>query len=79
MRKYASVPPFRLRTQHEKEDFLLDKKSEITTKRKIGKITYLVQALPSENATDTIQKKMEKLIIKDLQKVPGNPGFFESK
>ena len=30
----------------------MDKKQTITTKRKIGKITYLVQALPSEKAMD---------------------------
>ena len=53
----------------------MDKKQTITTERKIGKITYLVQALPSEKATDTIHKKIEKLIVKDLQKKPGNPGF----
>ena len=40
----------------------MDKKQTITTERKIGKITYLVQALPSEKATDTIHKKIEKLI-----------------
>ena len=44
-----------------------------------GKITYLVQALPSEKATDTIHKKIEKLIVKDLQKKPGNPGFLASE
>ncbi|RHA65196.1 hypothetical protein DW927_15000 [Roseburia intestinalis] len=36
----------------------MDKKQTITTERKIGKITYLVQALPSEKATDTIHKKI---------------------
>ena len=30
----------------------MDKKQTITTERKIGKITYLVQALPSEKATE---------------------------
>ena len=57
----------------------MDKKQTITTERKIGKITYLVQALPSEKATDTIHKKIEKLIVKDLQKKPGNPGFLASE
>lgn len=46
----------------------MDKKQTITTERKIGKITYLVQALPSEKATDTIHKKIEKLIVKDFQR-----------
>lgn len=57
----------------------MDNNKEIITKRKIGKITYLVQALPSEKATDTIHKKIEKLIVKDLQEKPINPGFFTSE
>ena len=57
----------------------MDKKQEVITKHKIGKITYLVRALPSEKATDTIHKKIEKLIVKDLQTKPGNPGFFASE
>ena len=57
----------------------MDNKQEITTERKIGKITYLIQALPSEKATDTIHQKIEKLIVKNLQKKSGNPGFFASK
>ena len=57
----------------------MDNNKEIITKRKIGKITYLVQALPSEKATDTIHKKIEKLIVKDLQEKPINPGFFASE
>lgn len=54
----------------------MDKKQTITTERKIGKITYLVQALPSEKATDTIHKKIEKLIVKDLQKKARKSGIF---
>lgn len=54
----------------------MDKKQTITTERKIGKITYLVQALPSEKATDTIHKKIEKLIVKDLQKKARKSGLF---
>jgi hypothetical protein len=50
-------------------------KDTTTTKRKIGKITYLVSASPSEKATDTIHKKIEKLIIKDLRKNTGKPGI----
>jgi hypothetical protein len=52
----------------------MDKKTT-TTKHKIGKITYLVTASQSEKATDTIKKKVEKLIIKDLRKNGGTPGF----
>ena len=54
----------------------MDKKQTITTERKIGKITYLVQALPSEKATDTIHKKIEKLIVKDLQEKARKSGLF---
>jgi hypothetical protein len=46
-----------------------------TTKHKIGKITYLVSASPSEKATDTIEKKIEKLIIKGMRQSAGKPGF----
>jgi len=57
----------------------LDKKQKVITERRIGKITYLVQALPSEKATDTIHNKIEKLIMKDLQTKPGKPGFVASE
>jgi len=35
--------------------------------QKIGKITYIVTASPSEKATDTIEQKIEKLIIKNMR------------
>ena len=57
----------------------MDKNQTVITERKIGKITYLVHALPSEKATDTIHNKIEKLIVKDLQEKPGNPGFLASE
>ena len=37
-----------------------------TTERRIGKVTYLVRAAPSERATDTIEKKLEKMIRKEV-------------
>ena len=40
----------------------MDKKQPITTERNIGNITYLVQALPSEEAPDTSPKKIDKRI-----------------
>ena len=81
MLRKRDIPAMNVNCQsiQEKEVFLMDKKQTITTERKIGKITYLVQALPSEKATDTIHKKIEKLIVKDLQKKPGNPGFLASE
>ena len=36
-----------------------------TTEHKIGKITYLVCSSASEHATDTLDKKIKKLIRKD--------------
>ena len=54
----------------------MDKKQTITTERKIGKITYLVQALPSEKATDTIHKKIEKGFFRDAEFCP-NPNALE--
>ena len=41
-------------------------KNPITTPHKIGKITYLVAASSSDTATDTLKKKIEKVIMKDL-------------
>lgn len=46
-----------------------------TTTRKIGKLTYVVAASSSENAMDTIEKKIEKLIIKGLRQKPATSGF----
>jgi len=46
-----------------------------TTKHKIGKTTYLVAASPSEKATDTIDKKIEKLILKDMRESPVTTAF----
>lgn len=43
-----------------------------TTEHKIGKTTYLVCASPSNKATDTIDKKIKKLIRKDMEHNAGN-------
>jgi len=48
-------------------------KNIVTTKHKIGKITYLVTASQSDKATDTLDQKIEKLIIKGLRNA-GKPG-----
>ncbi|MCD8214092.1 MAG: transposon-encoded TnpW family protein [Clostridiales bacterium] len=37
------------------------------TEHKIGKITYIVYSSSSENATDTLDKKIKKLIRKDFE------------
>ena len=47
--------------------FLLNcKGSTVTTEHKIGKVTYFVCSSASENAKDTLNKKVEKLIIRDI-------------
>jgi len=38
-----------------------------TTEHKIGKVTYLVCSSASERATDTLDKKIKKLIRKDME------------
>ena len=38
-----------------------------TTEHKIGKVTYLVCSSASEHATDTLDKKIKKLIRKDME------------
>ena len=40
--------------------------SKTMTTHKIGKVTNLVSSAPSENATDTIDKKIAKMIRKDI-------------
>lgn len=40
----------------------------VTTERKIGKITYFVKSSPSETAKDTINQKIEKLILRDIER-----------
>ena len=44
-------------------------KNPVTTTRKIGKITYLVVASSSDTAKDTLKKKIEKVIMKDLANI----------
>ncbi len=40
---------------------------EVTiTEHKIDKITYIVSAYTSETATDTLHRKIEKLLIRDM-------------
>ena len=41
--------------------------AETITKHKIGKITYLIASSPSDRATDRIERKIEKLILKDMK------------
>jgi len=44
----------------------------ITMEHKIGKITYLVCSSASEHATDTLDKKIKKLMHKDIEQNPEN-------
>jgi hypothetical protein len=41
-------------------------KPKTTIEHKIGKVTYLVSSAPSEKATDTIDKKIAKMIRKEV-------------
>ena len=43
-----------------------------TTEYIIDKKTYIVETHESENATDTLKSKIEKLIIRDLRQIPKN-------
>lgn len=43
-----------------------------TTEHKIGKTTYIVCASSSDKATDSIDKKIKKLIRKDMEQNAGN-------
>ena len=44
-------------------------KQKTITKHKIGKITYIVESSSSDTATDTIDRKIEKLIMRDCARV----------
>lgn len=41
----------------------------------IGKVTYLISAASSDTASDTLGKKIEKMIIKDLKTAVGNTAI----
>lgn len=43
-----------------------------TTEHQIGKVTYFVCSSASEHATDTLDKKIKKLIRKDVEQNTGN-------
>lgn len=42
------------------------------TEHKIGNVTYVVCSSASERATDTLDKKIKKLIRKDVELKPAN-------
>jgi hypothetical protein len=46
-----------------------NKKHCVTTKRKIGKITYVVESSSSETATDTLKDKIENLILRECERL----------
>lgn len=41
--------------------------TDVITSHQIGKVTYLISAASSDTASDTLGKKIEKMIIKDLK------------
>ena len=44
-----------------------DQTAVTTTQHKIGKITYFVCSASSEKATDSLDRKIKKLIRKDME------------
>ena len=46
-----------------------------TTEHKIGTVTYLVVSAPSETASETIDKKVERLIKKDMRETASKRRF----
>ena len=46
-----------------------------TTPHTIGKVTYYIVSESSEKARESLDKKIEKLIRKDLGRQPKNPYF----
>lgn len=46
----------------------------IFTQHTIDKVTYIVSAAASENAKETLHKKIEKLIVRDIRQNSQNPA-----
>ena len=44
-------------------------KNKTVTKHKIGKVTYVVESSSSDTAKDTIDRKVEKLILRDCGRI----------
>jgi hypothetical protein len=48
---------------------LSDKQLPTIMERKIGKVTFLIVSSSSETATDTIERKIEKLILRGCDRI----------
>lgn len=58
-------------------DLLNEKKLAVTkTEHKIGKTTYIICSSFSDKATDNLDKKIEKLIRKDIEENVRNQGVL---
>ena len=47
---------------------IVEKPQTTTTRRTIGKITYIVVAAPSADAKDRLDTKIDKLLRKDIRR-----------
>jgi len=45
-----------------------NKMTVVTTERKIGKVTYLICASASQQATETLDKKIKNFIKRDVER-----------
>lgn len=52
--------------------FSMENQMTVTTEHQIGKVTYFICSCASERATDTLDKKIKKLIRKDVEQNTGN-------
>lgn len=50
----------------------MENQTVVTTEHQIGKVTYFVCSSASERATDTLDKKIKKLIRKDVEQDTGS-------
>ena len=46
-----------------------------TTHHTIDKVTYIIMSRPSDTATDTIEQKIDKLIIKNIRQSADNANI----
>ena len=62
------ILPFLLSEIEKRKVEFLEELKNISTKRKIGKITYEVVVHFNENATETMQDKLTRIMLRELRR-----------
>ena len=73
------ILPFLLSEIQKRKVEFLEELKNISTKRKIGKTTDELIVYFNENATETIQDRLTRIILKELRRKIGCKDDFELK